>query len=387
LVQNLQTVTTSQNVLVSRLDGSLAEELSVLAPRATGARLIDATSMRRSTKLVLILILCLVEQHAFGFPGGVQVAFFAVFFASVGNLGRQTKTDVLGVLGIVAVWAFALAAVLFTSKLPRFPLLLSLAFLGTFLAILAFQKMPRYGVASLQAGLALPYALLASTGPSWGNFMDVRTRIWGIIVAGFTALVVHTCFWPVLPMQRVRALIAAALRDTAASLSQLLSGDHSAWKGSPASLRGGVAGSLELLDDARYLPGSDGVDHGYHEIVVCLQQIDACLEYVHLVVTLEQERSLSPRFLEAIGDDAEQAGRRLEEVARQFQEVPGGLARVEPVRWQPGLFARWGTEDVLPNEETESSDSAVVARCLDQIARSVERISGVVFEINARTNG
>ncbi|HVW02227.1 MAG TPA: hypothetical protein VHB77_17880, partial [Planctomycetaceae bacterium] len=334
ILQNLQTVTTAQNALVSKFDGSLAEELSALAPPAPRAKLIDANSVRRSTKLVLILVLCLVEQHAFGFPGGAQVAFFAVFFASVGNLGRQTKTDVQGVLGIVAVWAFALAAVLLTSKQPRFPLLLSLAFLGTFLAILAFQKLPRYGIASLQAGLALPYAFLASTGPSWGNFMDVRTRIWGIIVAGFTALVVHACFWPVLPMHRVRVLIAAALRDTAGSLSHLLSGRLNGM-GSPAGLRAGITGAHELLDDAHYLPGSDGADPGYQEIVMCLRQIDACLEYLHLVLAPEQEHPLAQRFVEAIGDDAQQAGSKLEEVAQQFQEFPGGPARVEPVRWQP----------------------------------------------------
>ena len=61
-------------------------------------------------------------------------------------------------------------AAFLTSRLPQFPLLLALVFLGEFLAILAYQTLPRYGVAGLQAGLALPFAYLASTGPEWGSF-------------------------------------------------------------------------------------------------------------------------------------------------------------------------------------------------------------------------
>jgi hypothetical protein len=45
----------------------------------------------------------------------------------------------------------------------------------------------------------------------------VRTRFAGLVVAGFTAVVVHAYLWPVLPMRQLRASIAAALRATAVS--------------------------------------------------------------------------------------------------------------------------------------------------------------------------
>jgi len=391
LIHDLQTVTASHNALLPGLRGGLAGELSALEPSATRARLIDINSLRRSTKLVLILLLCLAEQHALSFPGGVQVAFFAVFFASVGNVGRQVKTDLLGLLGVLAAWTFGIAAVFLTSKLPRFPLLLSLAFLGEFLAILTFLKLPRYGIAGLQGGLALPFAFLTSTGPSWGTFVGARTRLSGIVVAGFTALVIHAFLWPVLPMRRLRALIAAALRDTAVSLGQLVSGDRSTWKGSPPGLHAIVAQAHELLDDARYLPGSDGVDPNYFDILGCLQEIDACVEYLNLVISLEQEHPLRQRFFQVIDDYSAQAGSKLQEVAQQFQPSPPRAGGVEPVRWQPDISARWKNviEDVapIPDGEIDPRQLAVIARCLEQIASAVERISRNILEINVRNEG
>ena len=386
LIQDLQTVTTSHNSLLPSLRGGLAGELSAIEASATGPRLIDVNSLRRSTKLVLILLLCLMEQHAISFPGGVQVAFFAVFFASIGNVGRQSKTDLLGLLGILAAWAFGIAAAFITSKLPRFPLVLSLTFLFEFLAILVYAKLPRYGIVGLQAGLAFSYAYLERTGPGWETFEGVRTRLMGIIVAGFTALVVHTFLWPVLPMRRLRTLTAAALRETAVSLSQLFSAP-STWKGSPSSLHSIVTQAHELIDDARYLPGPDSPHPNYFDVVGCLQEIEACLQYVNLRVAQKRGNPLLDRFFQVLDDYAEQAGSKLEEVAQHFQQSPGHTICMEPVRWQPNVSARWqrASEDVapIPDGEIDSSQLAVVAQCLDQIAREVERISGIAFKINA----
>src|SRR5205807_2486200 len=82
-------------------------------------------SLRSSTKLVLILLLLLVEEGWLGFPGGSQVAFFATFFASTGNLGRQNKTDLVGLAGLLGGFVYGVVAAFFTSRLPHFPLLLA----------------------------------------------------------------------------------------------------------------------------------------------------------------------------------------------------------------------------------------------------------------------
>jgi hypothetical protein len=391
LVQDLQTMTASHNALVASFRSGLAGELLTLWPVATGTRLLDVNSLRASTKLVVILLLLLVEEGWLGFPGSSQVAFYATFFASTGNLGRQNKTDLVGLAGLLGGFVYGVMAAFLTSRLPHFPLLLALVFLGEFLANLAFQRLPRYGAAGLQAGLALPFAYLATTGPEWGSFATVRTRFAGLVVAGFTAVVVHAYLWPVLPMRQLRASIAAALRATAVSLGQLFAGPRAAWEGPPPSLGETVTRARDLLDDARYLPGPEHADPAYNDILGCLQEIDANLEYVHFLVGLEEEHPLRQRFFQVIGDYPEQAHSNLERVARQFQQSPSRAARVEPVRWEPNSSGRWesASHDVGPDPHRKIDPwrPAVIARCLDQIARATERISGIVWEMNVRNVG
>lgn len=118
VVQDLQTVTTSHNALLTRVRGGLAGELVALRPVATGTRLIDVNSLRSGTKLVLMVLLLLVEEGLLGWPGGSQVAFFATFFASTGNLGRQNKTDLVGLAGLLGGFAYGVVAAFLTSRVP-----------------------------------------------------------------------------------------------------------------------------------------------------------------------------------------------------------------------------------------------------------------------------
>lgn len=228
-MQDLQSATASHNALFGGFREGPAELVALRPVAGTGRPLLDVQSLRASTKLVVIVLLLLMEEGLLGFPGASQVAFYATFFASTGNLGRQNKTDLVGLAGLLGGVAYGVAAAFFTSRLPHFPLLLALVFLGQFLAELAYQRLPRYAVAGLQAGLALPFAYLATSGPEWGSFATARIRFAGLVVAGFTAVLVHAYLWPVLPMRQLRASIAAALRATGVSLAQLFSA-RSGWQ-------------------------------------------------------------------------------------------------------------------------------------------------------------
>ena len=388
MAEDLRAVITCHNALLTRLRGRLAGELIAFRPFAIRARLLDVNSVRSGVKLVVIILLLLAEEGVLGARGGSQVAFYAAFFASTGNLGRQNKTDLVGLAGLLAGFAYGVVAAFITSRLPDFPLLLALVFLGEFLANLAYLRLSRFSVAGAQAGLALPFAYLATTGPDWGSFLTVQTRFWGLVVAGSAAVVVHAYLWPVLPMRQLRASIAAALRATAVSLAPLFGASRSTWQGAPPSLGETVARARDLLDDARYLPGPDHADPAYLGVLSGLQEIDANLEFVHFLVGLEEEHPLRRRFFQVIGDYPEQARSNLERVALQFQPSSGRAVRVEPVRWEPDASGRWesASHDVgpIPDREIDPSRPVVIARCLDQVARAVERISSIAREINLR---
>jgi hypothetical protein len=186
-------------------------------------------------------------------------------------------------------------------------------------------------------------------------------------------------------MRELRSSIAAALRDAAESLAGLFGMPRAAWKGSPPSLHQTILRARDLLDDARYLPGPDHADSTYHSVLACLQEIDACLAFVHFLIGLEEDHPLRQRFFQVIGDGAEDFRGNLEAVAGQFQEPP---SREAPVQWHPDFTGRWETAAMsIPPQEITGIDSgrpAVIARCLDQIASAVERISAIACEINAR---
>jgi hypothetical protein len=386
-VDDIKAVTTCHNSLLAQLRLGLARSLAALRPSATGGRLITIESVRAGAKLVVILSLLLVEEALFGFPGGSQVAFYATFFASTGNLGRQNKTDLVGLAGLLSGFAYGVVAAFLTSRMPHFPLLLALVFLGQFLASLAFQRLPRFGVAGLQAGLAIPFAFLATTGPEWGSFATVRTRFAGLVVAGFTAIAVHAYLWPVLPMRQLRSSIAAALRDVAASIAELFGPRRSVWPGSPPSLAETVTRARDLLDDALYLPGPDHADPAYAEILRSLQQIDADLELMQFLIGLENEHPLRQRFFIAIADYPEQARANLEFVAEQFQQRNRRAADVKPICWAPNTSGRWkqASPRLIATADTNIDPwrPAVIAESLDHLAAALTRISNVISEINA----
>jgi len=388
LVTGIQTVTECHNVLLMSLQRGLAGEVATGAPAIRSARLIDLNSVRAGTKLVLMIVLLIIGEAMFGLPGGAQVAFFAAFFAGTGNLGRQNKTDLIGLAGLLFGFIYGVAAAFVTSHVPHFPLLLALVFLGEFVAILAFQALPRYSAAGLQAGLALPFAYLTTSGPGWGSFALAQTRFAGLVLAGFTALVIHAYLWPVLPMRQLRAQIAAALRDTAKSLEQLFRDPRATWQGAPASLTDTLSHAPDLLDDARYLPGVDRADPDYRLILQSLQEIEANLEYLHFLIGLEQEHPLRIRFFQVVRDYAQQARTNMEQVARQFQDSPRKASRLQPVRWGPDVTGRWRHAfDAMapaPAGAVDPSRPAVLAYCLDQIARATEHISRIAREINLR---
>lgn len=385
IARDLAAITNFHNALFAHFRGNFHSELVSLWPGPNSAGLFDVQSMRSGVKLVLIILLLLFAEGWLGLPGESQVAFYATFFASTVNLGRQTRTDLIDVAGLLSGFAYGVVAAFITSRLPHFSLLLALVFLGQFLADLAYQRLPRFSVAGLQAGLALPFTFLATIGPEWGSFTTVRTRLAGLLLAGFAAVIVHAVVWPEYPMRQLRRSIAAALRSTAASLVALFRPPHTAWTGSPPNLRQTILRARDLLDDARFLPGPQNAEADYHAALVALQEIDASLEYTHLLTCLPEGNSLQPQFFALTSDYSLDAELKLPQVARQFDDPP---TRNAPIDWHSETSARWNNwlaQNSPPSTELERERPAVIGECLDQIATAATKVSQLATTINART--
>jgi hypothetical protein len=93
----------------------------------------------------------------------------------------------------------------------------------------------------------------------------------------------------------------------------------------------GVRRACDLLDDARYLPGPERADPAYHGMLSGLQEIDATLEYVQFLLSLEPEHARRERLFQVVADYAGQAQRHLARVARQFEPLPRRAPRTGPL--------------------------------------------------------
>ena len=246
------------------------------------------------------------------------------------------------------------------------------------------SDLPLYSFAGLQAGLAIPFTFLATVGPEWGSFTTVRTRLAGLLVAGFTAVVVHAFVWPVMPIRQLRASIADALRSTADTLTQLFTAPRNAWPGPPPGLRDTILRARDLLDDARYLPGPEHADATYATILTSLQTIDASLEYIQLLICIEPDTPTREQFFATLADFPKSAREKLTIIAAQFHNAP---QRTVPIIWPSDATERWDL--VAPNTEPPTGSDlrrlVVIARCFDEIAAAAERISKVACEISLHT--
>ena len=65
---------------------------------------------------------------------------FATFFASTANLGRQNKTDLVGLAGLLCGFAYGVVAAFLTSRVPQFPLLLRWCSWGSSWPVWPFKR-------------------------------------------------------------------------------------------------------------------------------------------------------------------------------------------------------------------------------------------------------
>ena len=290
LGEDLQTATKFHNTLFANFGRGFNNELVNLWPGPNPAGLFDGQSVRTGVKLVLILALLMLEEGWLGLPGGTQVAFFATFFASTANLGRQNKTDVVDVVGLLsrfhlrrhrrvhhqppAAFPAALGARV-PRPVPRRPRVSALADVqrrrfaggpGDSVHVPGHDR-PRMGF--VHHGAHPPRRPVGRRLHGRGR---ARLRLAGVADA-----------------PAPRTSIAAALRATAESLAELFDASRTTGSAPRRPCAKPSCAPATCLDDARYLPGPEHADLTYHGVLAALQEIDASLEYIQLLISLEAD--------------------------------------------------------------------------------------------------
>jgi hypothetical protein len=347
---------------------------------------LSTDSFKASTKLVVIVLLMLGEQLYLGFPGGSQVAFFGTFAANVGNLGRQTRTMIVGMLGLVVAMAYGLFAAFLIARAPFLLLLTAFFFLGHLVSAYVYRTWTRFGVAGLQAGLGLVYVLLAFPGPLWGSFEQIRTRAWGLIVAGLTATAVHALLWPSFPVHMLRAHLAAAMADLHRFLAGLFQMGARGKVAAGPKLSEAAAGGRELLEDARFLLGPDQGHPLYQDVLSQLVDIDYFTEHIPYLLGMMRDPSRMERFFRAFADHGRQQEQEIQAVVDRLRRPAAGAPEIPR---PPSLLATSATlvremEVAAGVPVSESSLLLAVAQCLDDISEAVRRVAALLDQIDGR---
>ena len=210
-------------------------------------------------KTVIIFMLLLFGEYVVGLPGGGQVAFYAVLFGVIPNLGQEYMKSKYGILGIFSGLLFGLLSLLVVSQIQHFLIFLSLYSLGTFIAAYYATSSKDISFAGLQAGLVIPYSLLFSTGPQV-DLDAAFTRCMALLSAAFIAAIVHILLWPVNPFTLLKQKISKSIDFSGRIVSKLMTldiKDQDKVDEMVLPLAASLPTSTSLLHDAEYIIRED----------------------------------------------------------------------------------------------------------------------------------
>lgn len=340
----------------------------------------DATTLKRSAKTVLIVVLLIVGQEWLDLPGQTMVAFYAVVFGAAANLGQAYARTTAGFAGILAGLLYAIVCIGIVAALPNFALFLGLVFFGMFCTGYLALRPGVIAIGAVQAGLVLPFATLTYDGPDW-TLANAETRALALAVAGCVALLVHRLVWPRLPLRGLRRSIATALTQAGAELEALLQEPGAADQPTSARrllpLSAVVPRALSLSNDARYLFSGMGSDSRYyHSVIQGLMSLHVHLSLLGGVIA-RLDPDLRQHFRTAAAPLVERLVDACATVSAQFGPTPTPVA---------GLDAGAATTAL------ESADLALQARgsdanqqrlFLSTLARSLDHLAECLREISA----
>lgn len=337
-------------------------------------------------KTVVIFLLLVFGEFAIGLPGQGQVAFYAILFGVIPNLGQQYMKSKYGILGIFSGLLFGLLTLIIVSQIQHFPIFLALYSLGTFTAAYIASDSQDISFAGLQAGLVIPYSMLFSTGPQ-DDLDTAFTRCMALISAAFIAAIVHILLWPSNPFSMLKQKVSKSVRTSGQLLSKLLTTDIKE-KEKVEKLIHPLASSLPtstaLLHDSEYIIRR----HELHadqfiKIIESIERIYVDIETLKRTI-YDEGNDLLALYLSHMKPVYQRMFFVFDEVSYQFnthkdqtEEISSIIKDIEECRItfrDSGVWRTFKPEDV--------EQSVLVATTIDSILDTLAQISEVISIIN-----
>ena len=338
-------------------------------------------------KTVIIFLLLIFGEFVVGLPGGGQVAFYAILFGVIPNLGQEYMKSRYGTLGIFSGLLFGLVSLILVSQIQHFLLFLALYSLGTFIAAYIASSSKDISFAGLQAGLVIPYSMLFNTGPQV-DLDTAFTRCLALISAAFIAAIVHILLWPNNPFNMLKQKISKAVAISGQILSELLIIDIKETEKVEklvVPLAATLPTSTSLLHDAEYIISQDDLHaEQFVQIIESIERIYVDMETLKRTIYDNLDSEVFPLYLANMEPFYERISAVFDEVSNQFstdnansEEISSIIEGIEEYRIKfrdSGAWRSFNPEDV--------EQSVLVATSIDSLLDTVNQISKAIDEIN-----
>ncbi len=360
--------------------------------KVEGTKVSSFFSFNRETsivgiKTVVIFMLLIFGEFAIGLPGGGQIAFYAVMFGVIPNLGQQYMKSRYGILGIFSGLAFGLLSFVLVSQIQHFLIFLSLYTLGTFIAAYIAGSSKDISFAGLQAGLVIPYGMLFNTGPQV-DLDTAFTRCMALLSAVFIAAIVHVLLWPRNPFDLLKQKISKAVAVSGQIVSKLLILDV---KGEEKidrlvlPLAETLPTSTTLLHDAEYIISQDELHaEQFVQIIESIERMYVDLETLKRGIYQDIDSELFHLYLANMEPYYKRIFEVFEGVSNQFNsgvEVAEEISSiVEGIHKHRIEFRDSGVWRSFKPEDIEQS--VLVATSIDSLLDTLGQISKMIGEIN-----
>jgi len=348
---------------------------------------INKETSKAGIKTVAIFMLLIFAEFAIGLPGESQVAFYAILFGVVPNLGQAYMKSKYGILGVFSGLIFGFISLILVSQVPHFLMFLFLYCLGTFAAAYVASSSKDISVAGLQAGLIIPYALLYSTG--YEVDLDTAfTRCMALLSTVLIAAIVHLLLWPVNPYKVLKQKISKAIAISGQILSKLLVQDikeKEKVEKLVLPLAAILPTSTSLLHDAEYVIRQDDLHaEGFIHIIESIERIYADIETLKRTIYENIDSELIYLYLSHMEPLYEKTCRAFDEVSNQFNsgnDIAAEIASIiEGIQTHRAEFRDTGVWREFQSKDVEQE--VLIATSIDSLLESLSKISLAVGEIN-----